>query len=203
VAEKTITMTEAFRVVLRAGYPQRPALADEIRDIHYFHQPFDKTTGRRIDPEVQAADDALAVLKEAVNKQSIRLRAWLGDNPPADIEPMEVAWNGVHVFDGTIEVYGERGRTLRTYRNVHCYAAEIAAIVAGATPCVSAAPRKRGPKLAAAQDAIKACYPEKVPDVAEVPNGPFCTEIFRWLKTNRPAVRMDNKTVLRAAGRAD
>ena len=31
MAEKMITLTKAFRVLLRAGYPQRPALADEMR----------------------------------------------------------------------------------------------------------------------------------------------------------------------------
>jgi hypothetical protein len=133
-AEKKITLADAFRAILRAGYPQRPALADEIQSIRYFHSAtIDKSTGRRNDPEAQAADDALAVLRDAVVSHSIRLRGWLGDNLPADIEHMEVAWNGIHVFDNTLEVYGERGRTLRTYRNIHCGEDEIKAILRGRT----------------------------------------------------------------------
>jgi hypothetical protein len=145
MAEKMITLTEAFRVLLRAGYPQRPALADEIQSYRYFHSaPFDKETGRRIDPEAQAADEALAKLKDAVISESVRLRARLGDNTPNDIEPMEVVWNGVHVFDNTLEVY-ERGRTLRTYRNVHCYAAEIDALI---SPAQAGQPRRLTKKSA-------------------------------------------------------
>lgn len=125
-AEKHILLADAFRIVLRAGYSHRPTLADEIQSYRYFHSAkFDKETGRRVDPEAQAADDALGVLRDATVNKLIRLRARLGDNLPADIDPMEVAWNGIRVFDNTLEVYGERGVTLRTYRHVHCYENEI------------------------------------------------------------------------------
>jgi hypothetical protein len=130
---KSITLADAFRAILRAMWPQRPALVDEIQSSRYFHDArWCHCRLRRIDLEAQAADDALAVLRDAIVSQSIRLRGWLGDNLPADIEHMEVAWNGIHVFDNTLEVYGERGRTLRTYRNVHCYAADIATLIGAA-----------------------------------------------------------------------
>jgi len=129
-AEKRIKLADAFRAILRAGWLQRPGLADEIQSIKYFHwAPIDKSKGRRSDPEAQAADEAFAVMRDAIVNQRIRLFGRLGDNLPDDVDPTEVAWNGVHVFDGTIEVYGERGRTLRTYRHVHCYESDVAALI--------------------------------------------------------------------------
>lgn len=135
MAEKMITLTEAFRVLLRAGYPQRPALADKIQSHLYFHYaPIDKSTGRRVDAEAQAADDALALLRGAIVSQSIRLRGRLGDNLPADIDPTEVTGNGISVFNNALEVYQPSTnispfRMLRTYLNVHCYEHEIKSIL--------------------------------------------------------------------------
>jgi hypothetical protein len=57
------------------------------------------------------------------------------------------------------------------------------------------------PKRGAALEAIKACFPDGVPDVTAIPNGPFCIQIFAWLKVHRPKIEMDNITVLRTAGR--
>jgi hypothetical protein len=141
--EKLIPLVDAFRAILGAMWPKRPALADEIQSILFFHYaPKDRSTGRRLDPEAQAADDALASLRDAVVAQRIRLFGRLGDGLPHDIHPTEVEWNGIHVFDGTIEVYGERGRTLRTYRHVHCYEHEVKAILTtGRSNRVGARPR--------------------------------------------------------------
>ncbi|MGY3358830.1 hypothetical protein ACVWZK_005493 [Bradyrhizobium sp. GM0.4] len=55
----------------------------------------------------------------------------------------------------------------------------------------------------AAQEAIKACFPDGMPDVLEMPNGAVAAKLAVWLKMHRPAVaKMSDKTLLRAAGRA-
>ena len=135
MAEKLITLADSFRAVLRATHSQRPALAGEIQSKFYFHYaPFDKSTGRRVDPEVQAADDALAILKDAIVSQSVRLHGRVGDHFPGNIDPTEVTHNGISVFENTLEVYepsteSSPFRMLRTYRNVHCYEHEIKSIL--------------------------------------------------------------------------
>jgi hypothetical protein len=200
MTEKKLTLTESFRTVLRASYPSRPALADEIQSPRYFHSARRcHCLLRRIEPEAQAADEAMATLKDGIMSGSVRLRGRLNDTLPDDIEAMEIAWSGVHVFDNTLDVY-DRGRTLRTYRHVHCYAAEIAALIGVAEQPPRANGTKRGPR-AVAQEAIKACFPEQGGDV-DLPDGPFLKQVFGWLENKRPAfASMSNRTVLRAAGR--
>jgi hypothetical protein len=75
--------------------------------------------------EMQAADAARKTLCNAFLQQRIRLRGHLEDGPPADIDPLEMRQGGIKIFECILEVYGERGRTLRTYHNVHCYENEI------------------------------------------------------------------------------
>jgi hypothetical protein len=128
-AGKMLKLIEAFRIVLRAGYSQRPGLADEIQDIHYFrYSPFDESTGWRLDPEVQAADFAYAELKDAIMSGAIRLRGIVNGGMPDDIEPMEITRNEIAVFDNKMDVC-DGPRTLRTYRKIHCYAADIDALI--------------------------------------------------------------------------
>jgi hypothetical protein len=72
-------------------------------------------------------------------------------------------------------------------------------------PATSSEPetaKRLPPKQGAALEAIKACFPDGVPDVTEIPNKPFCAQIFAWLKVHRPKIEMDSITILRAAGRA-
>jgi hypothetical protein len=66
MAEKMLTQTESFRTVLRARYPSRPALADEVENADYFRPPLDGS--KRPVEEVQAVRDALDVLKDADSK---------------------------------------------------------------------------------------------------------------------------------------
>jgi hypothetical protein len=72
------------------------------------------------------------------------------------------------------------------------------------TPATSAKPAKRlSPKQRALRDAIRACFPDDVPDDVEMPNGPLTATLASWLKVHRPAVAMmSDKTILRAVGRA-
>jgi hypothetical protein len=134
--EKKLLLIESFRAVLRARYLTRPALADEIRDEGYFH------SARRcfcllgwIDPEVEAAADALAGLKNAIASQSVRLYGRLETSArPADIDPTEIRREGISIFKNELDVWqpstGTRPfRQLPNYLNVHCYAADIDALI--------------------------------------------------------------------------
>jgi hypothetical protein len=80
-----------------------------------------------------AAESAYEVIRSAVKEQRIRLYGRLDPSLPADIDPTEIEWNGVHLFDHTVEVY-DRGKTLRTYRNVHCYEAEVEGLLTPGAP---------------------------------------------------------------------
>jgi hypothetical protein len=175
---RLIPLTEAFRAVVRAWYPVRPALADEIQSVRYFHSAWCHCRLRRLNPEVQIADEAMAALIDGIMSGAVRLRAILGDNQPDDIEPMEVAWNGIHVFDNTMEVYGEGGRTLRTYRNVRCYAADIAALTgvgAAVEPTPEQAQRWKTPTDEAVRVKLREAYSEaktagtRAPNINEIP----------------------------------
>jgi hypothetical protein len=134
--EKMLTVIESFRTILRARYPSRPALADEIQDWGYFH------SARRcfcrlgwIDPEVEAAADALAGLKNAIASQSVRLHGRRPDDiNPTDINPTEITRDGIWIFDNVLDVWQPTTRVsqfqqLPIYLNVHCYAADIEALI--------------------------------------------------------------------------
>jgi hypothetical protein len=76
-----------------------------------------------------------------------------------------------------------------------------AALSAGAAPSAAQHRNRNSPKRAAAEAAVKACYPERVPSQPDLPNGQLCAELSAWLKIHRPKITMDDKTILRAAGR--
>lgn len=66
--------------------------------------------------------------------------------------------------------------------------------------------RKTQPATQRAQRAIKALYPEGVPDQVTLPNKVLCRQVNEHLdkdtgKPNRPKVPISNDTILRAAGR--
>jgi hypothetical protein len=134
MAKKMITLADTFRTILRAWWRKRPALADEITSNSYFwYGLIDKGTGWYLDPERQAAQFALAELIDAIRSHSIRLYGRIDDNLPTDINETEVG-SGILVFDNALEVYqpstkSSPGRIVRAYRNVHCYAAEIDALI--------------------------------------------------------------------------
>jgi hypothetical protein len=137
MAERMLTLTEAFRTILRASYPSRPALADEVDGRDYFRPPLDGS--KRPVEEVQAVSDALDILKDAIANQSVRLhgRLDLAGERPADIYPTEITRAGISVFDNVLDVWQpttrvSRFRQLPIYLNVHCYAADIMALIAPA-----------------------------------------------------------------------
>jgi hypothetical protein len=103
MAEKMLTLTEAFQAVLRARYPSRPALADEVQSVDYFRPPFDGSI-RPIE-EVQAAHDACDMLRDAIANQSVRLFGRLNGELPDDINPTEIDRRGIGIFKNDLEVY--------------------------------------------------------------------------------------------------
>jgi hypothetical protein len=196
---RLIPLTEAFRAVVRAWYPVRPALADEIQSVRYFHSAWCHCRLRRLNPEVQIADEAMAALIDGIMSGAVRLRAILGDNQPDDIEPMEVAWNGIHVFDNTMEVYGEGGRTLRTYRNVRCYAADIAALTGVGAATEANKPKRTAVEQARALTAIMAVY-GRIPPQTEIPNKVLEQAVNQHLKS-QGGLPVKADALQRAAGR--
>jgi hypothetical protein len=197
--EKMLTLTEAFRTVLRARYPSRPALADEIQTYRYFHSArWCHCGSRRIDPEAQAADEALTILKDGIMSGAVRLRAIVDGKMPDDIEPMEMNRNEIHVFGNCMDVC-EGPRTLRTYRNLHCYAADIDALIgAEKKPCSA---EKLPINHRAVLKAVEACFPEGLPDEISLPNPKLCGQLQKWLSKHLPEIKMVDKTILRAVHR--
>ena len=135
---RLIPLTEAFRAVLRAWYPARPALADEIQNEDYFRSPFDKSTGWRLDPEVQIADFVCEELRDAIMKQQVRLRGRRQNKDDVeDIDPTEIKRTGILIFTNAVDRWQSTTRVsqfkqLPIYLNVHCYADDITALI-GAT----------------------------------------------------------------------
>jgi hypothetical protein len=203
--EKLITLADTFRTILRSWYPKRPALADEIQSKDYFRSPFDKSIGWRLDPEVQAADFAYAELKDAIVSQSIRLYGRRDGNLlSADIDPTEIVRSGILIFDNALEVYqlstsSSPFRILPTYRNVHCYAAEIDALIGTA----AAAPEHPAPlsKEEAVKRAIAGCFPNGIIP-GDILSPSLCRKLGDWLKNYLPNMAtISDSTMLRVAGR--
>jgi hypothetical protein len=124
---KLLPLPKAFRVILRDGYPPRPALADEIQSRHWFMYVTDKPT-----EEVTAAKFASNVIYSAIRDQRLRLKGCLGRDEPADIDPIEITRGRLDVLDGTLKVY-DGAATLRTYTHLHCYEDEISDLLGGST----------------------------------------------------------------------
>ena len=202
MAEKMLTLTEAFQTVLRARYPSRPALADEVESADYFRPPFDGT--ERPIEEVQAANDALDVLKDAIANQSVRLhgRLDLNGERPADINPTEIRRQGISVFDNVLDVWQpttrvSQFRQLPIYLNVHCYAADIDTLIGDKSSCGGAALLP----IEACKVGLKACYPPDGVVPASVVNKIMFKTIGAWMKQNFPDMPCSTSTMLRAANR--
>ena len=151
LVSRLISLVDAYRMVLRPACTERPAFVDEISPQHF---RFPKSMGAT-EAEMQAAEAARKTLWNAFLQQRIRLRGHLEGNLPADIDPLEMRQGGIKIFEGILEVYGERGRTLRTYHNVHCYEDEIKELL----PSHST---RRGRKARIDWDAIELALSHKV-----------------------------------------
>jgi hypothetical protein len=137
---KMIPLIEAFRRVLRARYPARLALADEIESFRWFWKPFDGSI--RPPEEVQAAADACDVLRDAIASQSVRLLGRLNGARADDIHATEIDRRGIGIFTNDLEVYEPRTEHTdfkvlpRKYTHVHCYAEDIEALIGLPAPAL-------------------------------------------------------------------
>jgi hypothetical protein len=115
----TVSTADAFRDKLRAIYPARPELADEIEDyLWFFHK-------RGLPEEDAAAREALKELNEEITCGKIRLRGTRNLSlPPEDIVSADARSGKLDVFDGVLEVL-HNGKVVRTYYQVHCYEADL------------------------------------------------------------------------------
>jgi nucleoid DNA-binding protein len=149
---RTVTLVEAFRRILRAQYPERPGLADEIKSYAWLY--FDPNR-RVVDPyyvdvggerfwrgevrpgegredEVKAFKDAHRWLEEFVRQEhgKFRLRGVLDPRKPLDdIDPADVRDSRPHVFDGKLRVF-DGNKHVKTYYRVHCYEIDVDRCVA-------------------------------------------------------------------------
>jgi hypothetical protein len=119
-----ITLVEAFRVIVRASYPERPELADEVTHIHWFHHWASLGVPTR---EHAAAEVALETLRETVRNGKVRLRGVFNPtDPPADIDPIDAATGELRLFEAALVFYATGGlRVVKRYASLRCLAADV------------------------------------------------------------------------------
>jgi hypothetical protein len=141
-----ITLVEAFRRFLRALYPQRPELANEIANIRWFHNA--RSNGVP-DEENAAARAAFEKVNSERQSGRIRLLGSLNGEPPAEINSIDATaprysldpianvgfteFSDLKVFEGTLEIH-HRGVPQRIYRQVHCIEDDVDDIVRELAP---------------------------------------------------------------------
>ena len=112
---RTVGLADAYRFIVRAGYPVRPELADEITSADWFVWPTTKSS-----EEIQAAKNARKLLEDGIAKERIRLRGVLNPSlPPQDIDPAEARNGKPDVFGGQLAV------SRRRYVEVACYEIDL------------------------------------------------------------------------------
>jgi hypothetical protein len=132
---RTASLEEAFRRILRAIYPDRPALADEIQS--YSWDSFQGThwwceETHLTSDEVIAVNKALELLNGfVIEHKKIRLRGALNhpSKPLEDIDPADVSGSKLHVFAGKLRVF-DGNKHIKTYYRVHCYETDVNRCVA-------------------------------------------------------------------------
>jgi hypothetical protein len=136
---RTVALVEAFRRILRATYPERPGLADEIKSYAWLY--FDPNR-RCVDPdrgeeragegredEVNAFNEAHRRLEEIV-KRGKGLRGTLNPSKPLeDIDPVDARDSKPNVFAGKLDVF-LGNKVIKTYYRVVCYETDLNRCVA-------------------------------------------------------------------------
>jgi hypothetical protein len=150
---RTVKLVEAFRVILRAIYPGRPALADEIESYDWLY--FDPNR-RSIDPEIWAyvggeefwrgeeragkgREDEDKAFKEAHRRLEDSVRQEHGkfrlrgaphpSSPLEDIDPAYARDGKLDVFAGKLHVF-DGNKIIKTYHRVDCYETDVNRCVA-------------------------------------------------------------------------
>jgi hypothetical protein len=137
-----ITPAEAFRLVLRARYPERPALADEIVSSDWFldrqrRPPFEGTAEAR---DCVAAFEALNAFYKHVVHHEIRLRGVSqSDNHPRDVDPIEQAVGDLNIWEGTLDCR-QRG-VGNFFQNIWAHKTDVMRIIRGPSSA-SRSPKK-------------------------------------------------------------
>jgi hypothetical protein len=123
VFPRTVTLVEAFRMILRAIYPARPALADEVESFWW-------NDCKRLPAEDAAVNKARELLKEQVARAKFRLRGVLDPHKPLEnIDPADAKVGMLDIFAGELRVF-LHNKVVRTYRQVRCYETDVDRCVA-------------------------------------------------------------------------
>ena len=123
---RTVTLVEAYRRILRAIYPERPALADEIQSYDWDHfGGVQWWFGTHLtSDEVIAVNKAFGLLDELVEGIRLRGAPFSPSEPLGDIDPADVRGSKLDVFAGKLRVF-EGNRHIKTYYRVHCYEIDV------------------------------------------------------------------------------
>jgi hypothetical protein len=132
-----IAPIEAFRIILRAIYPDNPRLAARIKSRQYFFSGQRKYK-YRLPPEspvegtapdhLRYAHEALRILEDGVRSQKIALQGARGAEPPAPINSADSATGKFDVFAETLEIH-TRGVRDYLYQRVWCSRTDVIALV--------------------------------------------------------------------------
>jgi hypothetical protein len=148
----TVTLLETLRRILRAKYPDRPALADEIKSYAWLY--FDPNR-RCVDPdhvddggerfwrgeeragegredEVKAFNETHRRLGEFVRQEHGKFRLRGALHPSSlleDIDPADAKVSRMDVFAGTLQVF-DGDKVIKTYYRVHPYEKDVDRCVA-------------------------------------------------------------------------
>ncbi len=217
---------EAFRIILRAIYPENPRLPNRIKSYEFFRKAQEKygfTPAGEYSPPIWTRPvpdhawlpfQATHLLRAGVWQRKIRLHGEREGEQPAMIPVQHCAEGHLDVFTAMLEIGIEGRPDYYRYRRVWCSRDDVLALVAEVVPQVNSdigiprspddrAPSKkrRLPKREAFDAAVAELYPDRLPDVSDLENQQLARAIQGWLKSNKPAITMSDRQILRLAGR--
>jgi hypothetical protein len=197
---------EAFRVILRAQYRKRPALADEIADIGWFlsrqareviielgetpnNPPLREDLTAQEREEFAAAWAACKTLRESVKQGKVRLRGRLPDDlVPRDIDPQDAMEGELVIWNDMLDM----GREKKPYRNVYCIAEDVRGFAGVADQYKTGEPgRPTSMQLVEAEHGARWERGEALQKI-----GAESKILSEWLKQTHPrAPRLKDKTI--------
>jgi hypothetical protein len=195
-----IAPADAFRALLRARYPTRPELADEIGPVYpWFHNRekiyLQGCPENADDPEWVAARQLLAELKDKICAGGIRAYGSLDHAKPDAIAPNELAIGELDFDEKTLKCDSDN----RIYRDVFLNKGDVDILIRpDGAPANDLVPKptdgksvrkqnKRGRKRKADQDAAEDALRDEIkrrgwPDIDNAdPNWRHQTHVEEWL----------------------